>query len=100
VVEAYRVLSDPRRRPEYDEVLARGQLRLGAGVKVKPRAEEALSDANARKFYQLAQGAMADGNGRSAAMYLKIALSSEPDNPILRDALARAEEMQRGGGRT
>jgi hypothetical protein len=41
---------------------------------------------------------MADGDGRSALMNLRIAMSSEPDSPIIRDAVSRAEELVRGGG--
>jgi DnaJ-class molecular chaperone len=97
VVEAYRVLSDPARRPEYDLGLARGRLRMTAGLKVTPRAEEAIRDGNARKFYQLAAKALSDGDGRSAVMNLRIALSSEPDSPIIQAALAEAEARVRGG---
>jgi curved DNA-binding protein CbpA len=98
VVEAYKVLSDRRKRADYDAALAQGMLRMTAGLKVKPRIEEAITDANARKFYLLAQKAMADGDGRSALMNLRIAMSSEPDSPIIRDAVSRAEELVRGGG--
>jgi len=98
VVEAYKVLSDRRKRADYDVALAQGMLRMTAGLKVKPRAEEAITDANARKFYLLSQKSMADGDGRSALMNLRIAMSIEPDSPILRDAVTRAEELVRGGG--
>lgn len=98
VVEAYKVLSDRRKRADYDVGLAQGMLRMTAGLKVKPRAEEAITDTNARKFYLLAQKAMADGDGRSALMNLRIAMSREPDNPILHDAVSKAEELARGSG--
>jgi DnaJ-class molecular chaperone len=99
VVEAYRVLSDPARRREYDRTLASGSMRMNPGAKVKapPRAEVALRDAHARKFYQLAQQAMETGDARGAVMNLRIALSTEPDSPILRGALARAEALLQGG---
>jgi len=58
-----------------------------------------VSDAHARKFYQLAQQAMDSGDAKAAVMNLHIALSAEPDNPILRAALARAEAMLTGGRR-
>ncbi|HLU68218.1 MAG TPA: J domain-containing protein [Kofleriaceae bacterium] len=93
VVEAYKALSDPRRRAEYDEGLAQGMLRLTAGLKVRPRPDQGIRDESARRFYQLAEKAMADGDGRAALVNLRIALSSEPDSPILKAALARAEEM-------
>ncbi|HKE20463.1 MAG TPA: DnaJ domain-containing protein [Kofleriaceae bacterium] len=99
VVEAYRVLSDPARRSEYDRSLAAGSMRMAPGAKVKPRAPEGVTDAHARKFYQLAQQAMDSGDGKAAVMNLHIALSAEPDNPILRAALVRAEAMVPGGRR-
>src|SRR6266545_3132944 len=40
VVEAYRVLSDPARRSEYDQTLAHGGMRMAPGAKVKSRAGE------------------------------------------------------------
>jgi curved DNA-binding protein CbpA len=99
VVEAYRVLSDPARRREYDSTLAAGSMRMTPGAKVKPqpRAEAGLRDAHARKFYQLAQQAMETGDARAAVMNLRIALSTEADSPILRAALARAEAQLQGG---
>ena len=97
VVEAYRVLSDSTRRSEYDRTLAQGGMRMAPGAKVKSRASEGPAVAHARKFYQLAQQALDSGDPRSAIMNLRIALSAEPDSPILRAALARAEAMLRGG---
>jgi curved DNA-binding protein CbpA len=97
VVEAYRVLTDSVRRGEYDDTLARGDLRMAPGAKVKPRSEEAPLDAHARKFYQLARSALDAGDPRSAIMNLRIALSTEPDSPVLRAALARAEAALKGG---
>lgn len=93
VVEAYRVLSDQRRRRQYDEALAQGMLRLGAGMKVKERVEEQIADAGARRFFLLAQKALETGDARSAIMNLRIASSSEPNNPVIVDALSRAEAM-------
>jgi DnaJ-class molecular chaperone len=95
VVEAYRVLSDQRRRKQYDEALAQGMLRLGAGMKVKERVEEQIADAGARRFFLLAQKAMETGDARSAIMNLRIASTSEPNNPVIQDALSRAEAMAR-----
>jgi len=97
VVEAYRALSDPARRSEYDQTLARGGMRMTTGVKVKqPRGEEGPVDEHARRFYLLARQALDGGDARSAVMNLRIALSAEPDSPILRAALARAEAMLGG----
>src|SRR6266545_1142201 len=96
VVEAYRVLSDPGRRREYDATLAAGAMRMAPGTKLKPRQEEHVVDPHARRFYHLAQQALDSGDVRSAVMNLRIALSAEPDSPILREALARAEGLLGG----
>lgn len=97
VVEAYRALSDPPRRCEYDRSLAGGAMRMAPGAKAaRWRREDEPSDANARKFYHLARQAMDSGDARAAVMNLRIALSTEPDSPILRAALARAGSMQPG----
>ena len=93
VVEAYRVLSDQRRRKQYDEALAQGMLRLGSGMRVKERVEEQIADAGARRFFLLAQKALETGDARSAIMNLRIASSSEKNNPVIMEALARAEAM-------
>lgn len=97
VVEAYRVLSDPLRRREYDKSLAAGSMRMASGAKIKPRVEEGLADAHAQKFYLLARQALDSGDARAAVMNLRIAMSTEPESPILRAALARAEAMLQGG---
>lgn len=98
VVEAYRVLSDPVRRQEYDRTLARGDMRMAAGpTRPKSRTEEGPTDAHARKFWLLARQALDAGDPRAAIMNLRIAMSTEPDSPVLRAALARAEAMLSGG---
>jgi curved DNA-binding protein CbpA len=96
VVEAYRVLSEPNRRAEYDATLAQGAMRSPSGLKVKPRQEDELADPHARRFYLLARQAMESGDARSAVMNLRIALSTEPKSAMLREALARAEAMLGG----
>lgn len=101
VVEAYRVLSDPVRRQEYDRTLARGDMRMAAGpTRPRSRTEEGPTDAHARRFWLLARQALDAGDPRAAIMNLRIALSTEPDSPVLRAALARAEGMLSGGRST
>jgi DnaJ-class molecular chaperone len=95
VVEAYKVLSNKQRRADYDTALARGDMRLSAGAKVRAKApEESIQNAKARKFYQLAQTALADRNISSAVMNLRLALTMEPDSELIKELLAKAE---RGG---
>ena len=99
VVEAYKVLSNPHRRADYDTALGRGDMRLAAGAKVRPRsAEESISDAKARRFYKLAQTAMNDGDTTSAMMNLKLALSMEPDNEVIQDMLQKITGSRGSGG--
>lgn len=90
VVEAYRVLTDPAQRASYDEGLAAGEVRISTGVKVRPRPEELIEDAGARRFYQLGMQALVAGDRKSAVMNLKMALSLEK-SAIIEDALQQAE---------
>ncbi len=96
VVEAYKVLSNKQRRADYDAALARGDMRLSAGAKVRAKApEESIQNAKARRFYQLAQTALADHNVSAAVMNLRLALTMEPDSELIKELLAKAEQ----GGR-
>lgn len=97
VVEAYKVLSDRNRRGQYDTALARGDMRLRAGAKVRPKAaEESIKDPKARRFFKLAQTALNDGNIESAKMNLQFALTMEPENQLIIDLLEKAKGA--GGG--
>jgi curved DNA-binding protein CbpA len=92
VVEAYQVLASSSQRQRYDEGLSDGELRIQTGVKVVPKPEEMIEDAGARRFYMLGMEALAAGDGKSAVMNLKMALSRESSG-IIRDALGRAEAV-------
>jgi curved DNA-binding protein CbpA len=90
VVEAYKVLSNPQRRADYDGALSRGDMRLQAGSKVRPKApEESIQNPKARQFYKLAQAALNDRNVAAAVMNLRLALTMEPDNELIKELLAK-----------
>jgi DnaJ-class molecular chaperone len=95
VVEAYKVLSDGTRRAQYDEGLAKGNVRWDADEGARPkirRPEDDVSNPGAKKFFLLALDAMRTDNAKSAVMNLRFALSLEPDNERIKAELAKAEE--------
>jgi DnaJ-class molecular chaperone len=100
LVEAYRVCADGQRREQYDRGLTLGRLRWSPESEkvqtVGPAGE--LKNANAKKFYKLAQEALRAHNGKAALMNLKFALSQEPDSALLKDELARAEALVKSQG--
>lgn len=97
VVEAYKVLSDKNRRGQYDNALARGDMRLKAGAKVRPKSvEDSIKNPKARQFYKLAQTALNDGDVTSARMNLQFALAMEPENELIQQLLEKAKGA--GGG--
>ena len=94
VVEAYKVLSDGKRRNLYDKQLREGEVRLTADAEAKPkfdRPEDKIENPNAKKFYLLGVAALRTGDAKSAAFNLKLALSAEPSSDVIKEALARAE---------
>jgi DnaJ-class molecular chaperone len=104
VVEAYKMLSHGERREQYDRQLADGNVRWSADAakaqtKIK-RAEEQVRDGAARKFFVLGRNALLAGNGKAAVMNLRMALSMEPHNDIIKAELARAEALAASQGVT
>jgi DnaJ-class molecular chaperone len=97
VVEAYKVLSDGPRRQQYDAALAGGDMRLKAGAKARPKAAtDQISNASAKRFFQLGISALHDRNGNSAVTNFRLALSMEPDNDLIKQKLAEAERLLKG----
>ena len=95
VVEAYKVLSHHQRRGDYDAALARGDMRLqavGTRMRRPSQAQEGIKDAKARRFYELAQTALAELKPSAAVMNLRMALTLEPDNELIKALLAKAEK--------
>jgi len=86
VVEAYHILSDRKRRMDYDNKL-KGIDRFNeeesdedAVTSVKKRPEWA-SGSPGEKFFKLAEKAFQGGDLRTAMMNIQIALGTEPSNP-------------------
>lgn len=95
VAEAYKVLSDARRRKLYDEQLAKGEVRLTLDAEAKPkldRPEDKIANPNAKKFYLLGMKSIRSGDAKSGILNLKFALSAEPTSEVIKEALAKAEE--------
>jgi DnaJ-class molecular chaperone len=100
LVEAYRVCADGKRREQYDRSLALGRLRWSPESEkvqtIGPGSE--LKNPNAKKFFKLAQEALRAHNGKAAVMNLKLALSQEPDSPLIKGELTRAEALLKTQG--
>ena len=96
VVEAYKVLTDGRRRKLYDLQLGKGKVRLTADAEAqarkRTRPEDTIKNPGAKKFYKLGMEALRTGDGKTAVTNLKLALSLAPSNAVIKEALARAEK--------
>ncbi|MBT8491869.1 MAG: J domain-containing protein [Deltaproteobacteria bacterium] len=94
VVEAYKVLTDGRKRKIYDLQLGRGKVRLTADAEAharkKLRPEDSIKNPGAKKFYKLGMEALGTGDGKTAVTNLTLALSLEPSNAVIKLALSRA----------
>jgi hypothetical protein len=92
--EAYRILTDPEKRPQYDKQLGGGTLRFDDSQreKVGPRSIADLSDnPMIKKFLKLAHTAEATGNLTGALQQLKFAQSMDRDNEALAEKIAELE---------
>jgi DnaJ-class molecular chaperone len=94
LVESYRVLSDPKRRRQYDKLLEQGRLRLTHedehAPKREPEAE--IANASARRFFKLGKAALLTGDAKQAAMNFKLALSAEPGSSLILAELAKLDK--------
>ena len=99
--EAYRVLMNGESRRRYDEGLARGELRLSAAATDPKRPSSTtrltVTSPRARPFATKAQEAWKAGDYKTAKLNLKMALSHEPDNALLKARLADVEQKLAGG---
>src|SRR5262249_21384121 len=91
LVEGYRVLRDTQRRSQYAKNLEQGRLRSTDKDERAPRRALDAEVANpaARRFFKLAKAALGGGDARGALMNLKLALSVEPDNPVILAEIAK-----------
>lgn len=93
--EAYRVLSRPDSRAEYDLALAKGQLRLDSTIAPPPLArssdirslDELCRSAGARRFAKKAEEAITAGDLPGAKRELQMALREDGANADLAERL-------------
>lgn len=96
--EAYKVLSDVRKRKAYDAQLALGQLRFDANAEAPPdpstQAKWPIKVRNplARPFATKAEQAFKASDWGNAKVNLKMALSKDAGNPQLVSLLAEVEQ--------
>jgi DnaJ-class molecular chaperone len=101
IAEAYKVLSDGRKRPLYDAGIRQGQLRFVDVEREKKgpqNPEDSVQKPDAKKFLRLALQAQRAGDHKGAFMNFKFALSYEPGNEYLRKQLAAAEAQYKARG--
>ena len=93
--EAYRVLSHPDTRGDYDLALAKGQLRLDTTIAPPPLArhsdirslDELCRSPGARRLAKRAEELISSGDLTSAKRELQLALREDGDNPDLAERL-------------
>jgi DnaJ-class molecular chaperone len=101
IAEAYKVLSDSRKRAAYDAGMAQGQMRYQEMEREKKgpqNPEDAVTKPEAKKFLRLALTAQRAGDFKGAAMNFKFALSYEPSNEWLQQQAAAAEAIYKAKG--
>lgn len=101
--EAYKVLSDGRRRKLYDGQLAEGHVRFDANVAPPEPVRAAtqwpikVRSPLARPFATKAEQAYKAGDFGNAKVNLKLALSKDPDNAQINALLAELAQRSAGG---
>jgi curved DNA-binding protein CbpA len=93
--EAYRVLSRPESRRDYDLALVKGQLRLDTSIEPPPLArhsdirslDELCRSPGARRYAKRAEELISAGDLASAKRELQMALHEDGQNPDLTERL-------------
>jgi DnaJ-class molecular chaperone len=101
ITEGYRVLTDPVKRREYDEALAKGQKRLVTTQRDRkgPKAQdEGVQNPDARRFFRMGVTALDQRDYRGAALNFKLALAYEPTSALIKEKLTQATSMQSQAG--
>jgi len=98
MTEAYQVLMNAEKRSDYDKRILKDRsgdsLRLSGnereqkGPKVRDRE---IENAQARKFYNLAQSAIRDGDYGAAKMNLKLAAQMAGEHPLIKKSLEEVD---------
>jgi curved DNA-binding protein CbpA len=99
VVEAHQVLSDGRKRDEYERMLDKGKLRWSHEEAPRNDPEAEIANASARRFFKLGRAALLSGDVKGALLNLRFAIEVEPDSAIVRAELAKAEAKDKDKGR-
>ncbi len=90
--EGYRVLCDDEKRALYLKAMAAGHTRLEQDMRsalAPKKPVDTIHSKAAREIYEKAEEALMSGNVMQAELYIKVAISKEPENEAVRD-LARA----------
>ena len=92
VTEAYRVLSDPKERAQYEAQRKGGAVRIDRStrtVSTLKRPEDAITNPQAKKYFLLAIEQERRGDRKGARLNLQLALQMDPANPVLKERLEK-----------
>lgn len=89
--EGYRVLSDPDKRPLYDQQLAEGNVRFATGFRMSmvPKTPvETIKSKEARQFYTKSVECLESGNIMQAELHAKMAKARDGNNDAINKLIA------------
>ena len=93
ITEAYRVLSDPQERAQYEaQRAAEGAIRIDKTtrpVQTVKRPEDAILNPQAKKYFMLAAEAERRGDRKGARLNLQLATQMDPTNPVIKERLEK-----------
>ncbi|HEV8324656.1 MAG TPA: J domain-containing protein [Myxococcota bacterium] len=94
IAEAYRVLSNGPQRLAYDRSLPEGQTRYMPETRSSARPEDKLAP-EARRFYAVGCAALEAGDYAGARRSLQLALSADPQSPVILAKLAAVDDAEK-----